>query len=58
MLTLNPNAPFMRNWHIDAISWQLQRIRAGEITRLIINLPPRYLKSDGFGDFSGFSARP
>jgi predicted phage terminase large subunit-like protein len=45
MLTLNPNAQFMHNWHIDAISWQLQRVRAGEITRLIINLPPRYLKS-------------
>src|SRR3954447_20326498 len=45
MLTLNPNAPFMHNWHIDAISWQLQRVRAGETTRLIINLPPRYLKS-------------
>jgi predicted phage terminase large subunit-like protein len=45
MLTLNPNAPFMRNWHIDAISWQLQRVRVGEVTRLIINLPPRYLKS-------------
>src|SRR3954452_15298114 len=45
MLTLNPNAQFMHNWHIDAISWQLQRVRVGETTRLIINLPPRYLKS-------------
>lgn len=45
MLTLNPNAQFMHNWHIDAISWQLQRVRVGEVTRLIINLPPRYLKS-------------
>jgi predicted phage terminase large subunit-like protein len=45
MLTLNPGAVFMPNWHIDAIAHQLQRVRAGEITRLIINLPPRYLKS-------------
>jgi predicted phage terminase large subunit-like protein len=45
MLTLNPGATFMPNWHIDAIAYQLQRVRAGEITRLIINLPPRYLKS-------------
>jgi hypothetical protein len=45
MLTLNPNAQFLHNWHIDAISWQLQRVRVGEVTRLIINLPPRYLKS-------------
>jgi predicted phage terminase large subunit-like protein len=45
MRTLNPGATFMPNWHIDAIAYQLQRVRAGEITRLIINLPPRYLKS-------------
>ena len=35
MLTLNPGATFMPNWHIDAIAYQLQRIRDGEITRLI-----------------------
>ncbi|MEH2567770.1 phage terminase large subunit [Bradyrhizobium sp. AZCC 2289] len=45
MQTLNPGAKFMANWHIEAISYQLQRVRAGEVTRLIINLPPRYLKS-------------
>jgi predicted phage terminase large subunit-like protein len=45
MLTLNPGAAFIPNWHIEAIAHQLQRVRAGEITRLIINLPPRYLKS-------------
>jgi len=45
MLTLNPGATYMPNWHIDAIVWQLQCVRGGEVTRLIINLPPRYLKS-------------
>jgi len=45
MLTLNPGAAFMPNWHIEAIAWQLQLVRQGETTRLIINLPPRYLKS-------------
>jgi predicted phage terminase large subunit-like protein len=45
MLTLNPGAAFMPNWHLEAIAYHLQRVRAGEITRLIINLPPRYLKS-------------
>lgn len=45
MLMLNPGAPFMPNWHIDAIAYQLQRVIDGEITRLIINLAPRYLKS-------------
>lgn len=45
VLSLNPGSPFLPNWHIDAISYQLDRIRRGEINRLIINLPPRYLKS-------------
>jgi hypothetical protein len=45
MLTLNPGAPFLMNWHIDAIAYRLEQIRNGEVTRLIINLPPRYLKS-------------
>lgn len=58
MLTLNPGATFIPNWHIEAIAYQLQRVRAGEITRLIINFPPRYLKSlTVFGDLSGVSAR-
>jgi predicted phage terminase large subunit-like protein len=45
MLTLNPGAPFLSNWHIEAIAYQLERVRRGEITRLIINMPPRSLKS-------------
>src|ERR1700730_3671356 len=45
MLILNPGADFLPNWHIDAIAYQLERVRSGEITRLIIKLPPRYLKS-------------
>jgi predicted phage terminase large subunit-like protein len=44
-LCLNPGAPYLPNWHIKAIAYQLDRIRRGEITRLIINMPPRYLKS-------------
>jgi hypothetical protein len=30
---------------VDAIAWQLDRVRRGEIRRLIINMPPRSLKS-------------
>src|SRR4029078_1263433 len=45
MATLNPSAPFLLNWHLDAIAYQLKRVRAGKITQLIINIPPRYLKS-------------
>jgi len=44
-LWLNPGATFLDNWHLRAIAYQLDRVRRGEITRLIINLPPRYLKS-------------
>ncbi|MBR0826154.1 phage terminase large subunit [Bradyrhizobium manausense] len=44
-LQLNPGTKFLPNWHIQAIAYQLERIRRGEITRLIINMPPRYLKS-------------
>jgi hypothetical protein len=44
-MTLNPGAPYLPNWHIQAIAHQLARIRRGEITRLIINMPPRHLKS-------------
>lgn len=45
LITLNPGTPFLPNWHIDAIAYQLERVRRGEITRLIINMPPRNLKS-------------
>jgi predicted phage terminase large subunit-like protein len=44
-LHLNPGASFLPNWHIKAIAYQLDRVRHGEITRLIVNMPPRYLKS-------------
>lgn len=42
---LNPGATFVPNWHIRAICYQLERVLRGEVTRLVINLPPRYLKS-------------
>ncbi len=42
---LNPGAPYQHNWHIDLIADRLMRVQKGEIKRLIINLPPRNLKS-------------
>ncbi|TKT70282.1 hypothetical protein YH63_002005 [Afipia massiliensis] len=42
---LNPGAAYLPNWHIKAIARQLERIQNGETNRLIINMPPRYLKS-------------
>ena len=45
VLMLNPGAPFLPNWHLEAIAYRLEQVRHGKITRLIINLPPRSLKS-------------
>jgi predicted phage terminase large subunit-like protein len=42
---LNPQAAFLPNWHIEVIAAKLAAVRAGKIPRLIINLPPRHLKS-------------
>src|SRR5215813_12122703 len=43
--TILPGTPYLRNWHIDAIVHQLMRMQAGDISRLLINQPPRSLKS-------------
>jgi predicted phage terminase large subunit-like protein len=43
--TLESGQAFVPNWHLEAIAYQLERVRRGEIKRLIINLPPRSLKS-------------
>src|SRR6266403_1646533 len=42
---LNPQAVFLTNWHIQVIAAKLTEVREGKIRRLIINLPPRHLKS-------------
>jgi predicted phage terminase large subunit-like protein len=42
---LNPQTPFNRNWHIELIAAKLEACRLGDIRRLIINVPPRSLKS-------------
>jgi predicted phage terminase large subunit-like protein len=44
-LELNPQTRFEMNWHIEILAAKLEAVRRGEITRLIINLPPRHLKS-------------
>src|SRR5882762_7644143 len=42
---LNPQTAFLPNWHIEVIAAKLTAVREGKIRRLIINLPPRHLKS-------------
>ena len=42
---LNPQAELAMNWHLQVIAAKLTAVREGKIRRLIINLPPRHLKS-------------
>ena len=42
---LNPGQVYEENWHIRAICDALMGIFEGDFRRLIINLPPRHLKS-------------
>lgn len=42
---LEPTTPRLDNWHQEAIAEYLEACLAGDITRLIINMPPRYSKS-------------
>ncbi|CAN0281969.1 unnamed protein product [Discosporangium mesarthrocarpum] len=43
--TVVPGQIFQPNWHIEAIAYELERVRRGETRRLLITLPPRNLKS-------------
>ena len=43
--TLHPGKVFLANWHIDALVYVLEQAIEGKQRRLIINLPPRQLKS-------------
>lgn len=43
--TVSPAATYNHNWHIEAICEYLEACRRGEIRRLIINMPPRSMKS-------------
>ena len=42
---LNPHTDFHMNWHIEVMAAKLDAVREGKIRRLIINVPPRHLKS-------------
>jgi predicted phage terminase large subunit-like protein len=42
---LNPETPYLHNWHVEVIAESLEQCRTGKLRRLIINVPPRSLKS-------------
>jgi predicted phage terminase large subunit-like protein len=44
-LELNPQSSFHSNWHIELIASKLEDVRRGRCRRLIVNVPPRHLKS-------------
>ena len=43
--TLHPGKELDLTWYIEAMCYQLELVRDGDTTRLIINVPPRTLKS-------------
>src|ERR1700704_5757792 len=42
---IEPSTVYLENWHIDLIAEYLEAVTAGQIKRLLINMPPRYAKS-------------
>lgn len=42
---IEPATPFVPGWHLDAICDHLQAASSGQIRNLLINMPPRHMKS-------------
>jgi hypothetical protein len=42
---VSPGDKFLPNWHIDAMTYEAERIVEGRTKRLIVTVPPRHLKS-------------
>jgi hypothetical protein len=42
---IEPNKPYVPGWHIDAIADHLMACTEGHIQKLVINIPPRHMKS-------------
>jgi hypothetical protein len=43
--TVSPGDTFLRNWHIEAMTFAADGVIDGKIKRLITTVPPRHLKS-------------
>ena len=43
--TVFPGTPYLHNWHINAIVFEMMEVHSGRTRRLLINQPPRSLKS-------------
>jgi predicted phage terminase large subunit-like protein len=44
-LELYPGSKYEPNWHIELLASKLEEVRLGRCKRLIVNVPPRHLKS-------------
>jgi predicted phage terminase large subunit-like protein len=42
---VEPEVPYVHNWHVDAIGLHLEAVLDGRIRNLLINMPPRMSKS-------------
>ncbi len=42
---IEPGVPFVDSWHLRVICEHLEAVTRGDITRLLINIPPRHSKS-------------
>lgn len=42
---IEPGTGFLSNWHVEYVAEHLELVTEGKIQRLIINIPPKYLKS-------------
>ena len=42
---VEPAVPYVHGWHIDAICEHLEAVSRGRIRNLLINMPPRHMKS-------------
>lgn len=42
---LEPNTPFVQGWCLEAVCEHLEAVTDGKITRLLINVPPGFMKS-------------
>jgi len=42
---VEPGKPYLPNWNVDAIVHRLMLVQFGKVTRLLVNQPPRSLKS-------------
>lgn len=42
---LEPSTPYVHGWHMDVLAEHLEAVTAGQINRLLINIPPGTMKS-------------